>query len=76
MLMLCFRFVIVVPAATAQQVVLHSYHPHPSDLQKAKEFDATFYRQMLPCLNLLHPMATGSCFLFPERRLIQYDCGG
>lgn len=62
-------------AATAQPLTLHSYHPHPSDFQEAREFESNLKSEVLPYLELLHPMVTGGCFLFPERRLIQYDCG-
>ena len=65
-----------IPAATTQPVTLHSYHPRPSELQRAKTFDFNLKRDILPRFDLLHPIATESCFLFPERRLIQYDCGG
>ena len=69
------RFLMFVPAATSQLITIHSYHPHPSELQRNREFQINFRTKLLPCFELLHPIVTGGSFLFPERRLIQYDCG-
>ncbi len=69
------RFLMFVCAATSRPATLHAYHPHPSDFLQAKEFENNFKNGILPYVELLHPIATGGCFLFPERRLIQYDCG-
>ena len=69
------RFLMFIPAALTKPVILHSYHPQPSKLQKDKEFNSNLRDGLLLCSDLLHPIATGGMFLFPERRLIQYDCG-
>ena len=69
------RFLIFVPASTCGQASMHASHPHPSHLQQRKEFDAKLKYALPSLTTLLHPIATGICFQFPERRLIQYDCG-
>ena len=69
------RFLICVPTCTCQPIAMYAYHPHPSQQQQAKDFNVQFENELLSCTEMLHPLATGSCFNFPERRLIQYDCG-
>lgn len=69
------RFLMFVPTSTCGQISVHAYHPHPSYLHQSKEFDMKLRCELPSLTTLLHPIATGHCFQFPERRLIQYDCG-
>lgn len=69
------RFLICVPVTTCKPIAMYTYHPQPSMWQQAKDFDLLFEKELLLCTKLIHPLATAGCFYFPERRLIQYDCG-
>jgi len=69
------RFLIVIPSTVAQSVSLSCYHPDPSDYQHTVDFKSRVKSELAMCVSHYHPVNIRSSFYFPERRLIQYDCG-
>ena len=71
------RFVMFVPTANCAAVTLHTVHP-PPHLAVAAESERRQLHRFLSdtgrC-DIFHSVATTMSFSFPERRLIQYDCG-
>lgn len=51
------------------------HHPHPSHVQQDADFKERMRTVLAECTLLYHPVVIGTSFQFPERRLIQYDCG-
>ena len=72
---LLFRFSIVIPPATAPPISLSTYHPPPSHTLHQTELLRGLRQELGPRAGLLHTAATAAGLLFPETRLIQYDCG-
>ena len=73
--LMCCRFLIYTPSCHTRSIKLHASHPQPSHYQRAIDTDHKLKTELVPRVAFLHPIATGNCFQFPERRLIQYDCG-
>ena len=67
------RFLIYVPKVVAPSLKC-SANCLPLKVQEDTRKDLLGSQLSAPC-EVLHPMATKQCFLFPETRLIQYDCG-
>ncbi len=65
----------VIPAAMAHSVSMPCHHPHPSDLLNSVEQESCVKSALAKCTRHYHPVVIGTSFHFPERRLIQYDCG-
>ena len=65
----------MIPSAVAHSVSLSCYHPHPSDHQHAIDSEYFITSELTKCLSHYHAVSIKSLFYFPERRLIQYDCG-
>lgn len=69
------RFVLFVPPVSSRPPQLHIPHPPPS---KAASEDSRLTRVdcwLRPKLRLLHKISSAMSTQFPDRRLIQYDCG-
>ena len=67
------RFLIYVPKVMAPSLKC-SANCLPLKVQEDAREDLLGSQLSAPC-EVLHPIATKQCFLFPETRLIQYDCG-
>lgn len=63
------------PAILAQPIELHASHPPPSYLTKERCRTEILKTELRDRCSVLHDSATSRCFNFPDRRLIQYDCG-
>ncbi|EDV22089.1 uncharacterized protein TRIADDRAFT_59226 [Trichoplax adhaerens] len=69
------RFTMYTPVVCVPPIELHASHPAPSYLTKeSRRIEILKSDLRKPCLDL-HTSATRQCFNFPDRRLIQYDCG-
>ncbi|XP_014280973.1 helicase domino isoform X2 [Halyomorpha halys] len=69
------RFVLYVPAVSSQPVRLHVPHPPPSKMFKEEKRLSLVETWLRPKLRLLHSISSAMSTQFPDRRLIQYDCG-
>ncbi|XP_024084966.1 helicase domino isoform X2 [Cimex lectularius] len=69
------RFVMFVPAASAPRPSAHVSHPAPWKLHREQQMEIALEEHLKPKLRLLHPIASAMSTLFPDPRLIQYDCG-
>ena len=69
------RFVITVPPTTAPPITMCTHHPSPSRVLHEERRMQALSQELSPRADFLHPIATSTCFQFPETRLIQYDCG-
>lgn len=63
------------PAVFAQPIELHASHPPPSYLNEERRRTEILKTELKDRCSILHSAATNYCFNFPDRRLIQYDCG-
>ena len=59
----------------SQSVSMVCYHPCPSEVQKSIDFNERMKSVLAVCTAFHYPMIVGASFQFPERRLVQYDCG-
>ena len=69
------RFVMFVPPVAAPSLKMHVPHPEPSTklIQEVSEHELR--REVGARSALLHTIVTNMRTQFPEKRLIQYDCG-
>ena len=65
----------MIPAAMSRSVAVVCHHPHPSDRQRTVEYERRVKSALSRSTAHHHAVIVGSSFHFPERRLIQYDCG-
>ena len=71
----CYRFVLMVPPASAPPMTFHVSHPDPSYLLHSQVQHVALETFLSSRCQILHNAATGMSLQFPETRLIQYDCG-
>ncbi|XP_052567115.1 helicase domino isoform X2 [Culex pipiens pallens] len=69
------NFVCYVPAVCAPAPKLHVSHPSPSRSNAEQDKDTRITDGLRPALRILHPIISAMSTLFPDPRLIQYDCG-
>ncbi|CAG9760112.1 unnamed protein product [Ceutorhynchus assimilis] len=72
---ICDRFIIYIPSAKADDPDVRVWHPPPSEYQKRKDNDQIIQLVFRKTISPLHRIATMMVTQFPDRRLIQYDCG-
>lgn len=70
-----FRFVFVIPPATAPRSVMHLSHPSPSARNQQMVEEFLLQKEFSPRMTCLHNIIKNQRVQFPELRLIQYDCG-
>ena len=63
------------PGVVAPEIRLHVSHPPPWRLQEERWRRLRLTAELSPGTAPLHPIASAMATQFPERRLIQYDCG-
>ena len=68
------RFVFVTPTVKSPGFSLHGA-PKPSVITYEQLLDHVTRRKVNNFSQLLHPIRTRMLVQFPEKRLIQYDCG-
>eukprot|EP00958_Prasinococcus_capsulatus_P028547 scaffold6922_cov363-Prasinococcus_capsulatus_cf.AAC.5 len=68
-------FCCVIPAARARAPQIHCSHPSPSLLHQDAVFEASCHERVLPLMSPLRTSIIRQTLFFPDRRLIQYDCG-
>ncbi|KAF0291837.1 Helicase domino [Amphibalanus amphitrite] len=69
------RYVVYTPGVVAPEIRLHVSHPPPWRLQEERWRRLRLTAELSPRTADLHPIASAMATQFPERRLIQYDCG-
>ncbi|XP_068439842.1 helicase SRCAP [Clinocottus analis] len=69
------RFTFAIPPVAAPQISMHSCHPPPSLTHKQAVFSSLLATQVTPRTRCLHRIQCYMRTLFPDLRLIQYDCG-
>ena len=60
---------------TAPRLTMHVSHPSPSTYNRQQQVDFMMQRQLAQPVRFLHSLTMNTAVQFPERRLIQYDCG-
>lgn len=68
-------FVFVIPKARAKSPMLWCSHPDSSAVAKAADRARVLWTAEGACSQLLHVPRLRTQLFFPDRRLIQYDCG-
>jgi SNF2 family DNA or RNA helicase len=68
-------FVCIIPKARAPPPVLACAHPHPSTLQEQQRTAQELPRLLSPTVDIFQPAFVRSQVYFPDKRLVQYDCG-
>jgi len=69
------RFVFVIPRARSKPVIHHCSHPDPSQLVREINYKSTLYRELSPKSLVYHEAERRMQLYFPDKRLIQFDCG-
>jgi E1A-binding protein p400 len=69
------RFVFAIPPVTAPRLAMHVSHPSPSTYHHQQKVDFVMQRELAQPVRFLHSLTMNTAVQFPERRLIQYDCG-
>ena len=69
------RYVVYTPGVVAPEIRLHVSHPPPWRRQAERWRRLRLTAELSPRTADLHPIASAMATQFPERRLIQYDCG-
>ena len=69
------RFVCVIPTVRAMPPNLHCSHPDPSTALNQAHRSYELCKQLSPALALLRPAFVRQQIYFPDKRLLQYDCG-
>uniref|UniRef100_A0A0K8SA08 Helicase domino n=2 Tax=Lygus hesperus TaxID=30085 RepID=A0A0K8SA08_LYGHE len=69
------RFVLCVPAVSATSPALYVPHPAPWKENLERQREAILEERLKHKVRLLHPISSAMSTLFPDPRLIQYDCG-
>ncbi|XP_060884903.1 helicase SRCAP isoform X2 [Labrus mixtus] len=69
------RFTFAIPPVEAPPISMHSCHPPPSLSHQQAVFSSALSSQVAPLTRSLHRIQCYMRTLFPDLRLIQYDCG-
>ncbi|XP_063395969.1 helicase SRCAP-like isoform X3 [Mytilus trossulus] len=69
------RYTFITPPCTAPRIQMHVSHPPPHYLVEQRRRETLLQSQLSPKATCLHPISTRLLVQFPEKRLIQYDCG-
>ncbi|KAM6963499.1 LOW QUALITY PROTEIN: helicase SRCAP-like [Tautogolabrus adspersus] len=69
------RFTFAIPPVEAPPISMHCCHPPPSLSHQQAVFSSTLSSQVAPLTRSLHRIQCYMRTLFPDLRLIQYDCG-
>ncbi|CAB0001194.1 unnamed protein product [Nesidiocoris tenuis] len=69
------RYVLCVPAVTAPLPAVHVSHPAPWKENMDRRREMLLEENLKEKFRLLHPISSAMSTLFPDPRLIQYDCG-
>ncbi len=65
----------LIPRARARQLHLHSSHPDPSEVMSVRRDRLAAEQQLAPLLEPFWPALVRTQVYFPDKRLIQFDCG-
>lgn len=68
-------FTCIIPAARAPPIELHCSHPNPSTVLEERRFNAELERNISPTVDIFRPSFVRMQLNFPDKRLIQFDCG-
>ncbi|XP_052073827.1 helicase domino-like isoform X2 [Mytilus californianus] len=69
------RYTFITPPVTAPRIQMHVSHPPPQHLVEERRRETLLQSELSPKATCLHPISTRLLVQFPEKRLIQYDCG-
>ncbi|XP_043943014.1 helicase SRCAP [Protopterus annectens] len=69
------RFIFAMPPVEAPPITMHASHPPPSLMHSEAMFKKTLHQQLSKRTDSLHQIICNMRTQFPDRRLIQYDCG-
>lgn len=70
------KFVCIIPVARTSTPQIYCSHPNPSTQLRLNQTCYTIQTELLsPILSKLRPIIARSQMYFPDKRLIQYDCG-
>ncbi len=68
-------FVCIIPRARSAPISLHCSHPNPSSITQQQISHQQFISQASPLLDIYRLPFVRTQLYFPDKRLIQYDCG-
>eukprot|EP01113_Clastostelium_recurvatum_P048888 TRINITY_DN897_c3_g1_i5.p1 TRINITY_DN897_c3_g1~~TRINITY_DN897_c3_g1_i5.p1 ORF type:complete len:1290 (-),score=442.72 TRINITY_DN897_c3_g1_i5:648-4265(-) len=68
-------FTCIIPRARAPSPDMHVSHPHPSDVLSRDRSREHFLQLASPTADMLRPTYVRQQMYFPDKRLLQYDCG-
>ena len=69
------NFVCIIPSARASQIQLHCSHPNPSKVTREEWANNYIIASVSNSTDIYRPSFVRSQLYFPDKRLIQYDCG-
>ncbi len=69
------EFVCIIPKARAPPTVLTCSNPDPSEVLQRRRRDAEFIEQASPAVDIFRNSFVRSQVYFPDKSLVQYDCG-
>lgn len=69
------QFVCIIPKARASRPVLACPHPHPSTLLAQQRTAVELPLALSPLVDIYRPAFVRAQVYFPDKRLVQYDCG-
>jgi len=69
------QFWCVVPRARAPPIELHCAHADPSDTERSRREEALVHRAVSPATDIYRVPWVRGQLNFPDKRLLQYDCG-
>jgi SNF2 family DNA or RNA helicase len=69
------KFLCYIPSARAQSIQMHCSHPDPSEAVKRESAKQSVIDELNPAIELLHTANIRTQIYFPDKRLIQFDCG-
>lgn len=69
------NFICIIPKVRSPPPMLHVYHPHPSTIHGQQIQEQRFVSTCSPRLTPFRKPFVRTQMYFPDKRLIQYDCG-
>ncbi len=69
------HFVCIIPSARAPSIELHCSHPNPSKRNAERQWMNALMEEVSSTTDIYRPAFVRSQLYFPDKRLIQYDCG-
>lgn len=69
------RFVVIIPKARAPTISIHCSHPLSYIREEQQSKQENLMNEISPLSEFLRPAEVRSELYFPDKRLLQYDCG-